>query len=65
MTQRDDKYEYPNDLWTTITDENNKLIDINLFSDGENKYLAMYGLDENDKIDFNNCIAHYKLKEDR
>ena len=37
MTQRDDKYEYPNDLWTTIIDENNKLIDINLFSDGEDK----------------------------
>ena len=59
-----EKYKYPSDNWGTYSD-NGKIIDINLFSDGENKYLAMYGLDENDKIDFNNCIAHYKLKEDR
>ena len=63
MTQRDDKYEYPNDLWTTITDENNKLIDINLISDGENKYFAIYERENPKKMEFNNCVAHYKLKE--
>jgi hypothetical protein len=57
------KYEYPNDLWTTITDENNKLIDINLFSDGEDKYFAIYERENPKKMEFNNCVAHYKLKE--
>jgi len=57
------KYEYPNDLWTTIKDENNKLIDINLFSDGKDKYFAIYERENPKKMEFANCIAHYKLKE--
>ena len=56
------KYEYPNDLWTTIKDENNKTIDVNLFSDGHNKYFAIYERENPKKMEFNNCIAHYKLK---
>ena len=63
MTQRDDKYEYPNDLWTTIIDENNKLIDVNLFSDGKDKYFAIYEREDPKQMEFNNCIAHYKLNE--
>ena len=56
------KYKYPNDLWTTITDQNNKLIDINLFSDGNNKYFAIYERQDPNKMEFVNCIAHYKLE---
>ena len=55
------KYKYPNDLWTTVTDQNNKLIDINLFSDGNEKYLAIYERQNPKKMEFNNCVAHYKL----
>ena len=55
------EYKYPNDLWTTITDQNNKLIDINLFSDGNEKYLAIYERQNPKKMEFNNCVAHYKL----
>ncbi len=56
------EYKYPNDLWTTITDQNNKLIDINLFSDGNEKYLAIYERQNPKKMEFVNCVAHYKLK---
>ena len=58
-------YEYPNDLWTTITDENNKLIDVNLFSDGEDKYFAIYERENPKRMEFSNCVAHYKLKENK
>ena len=56
-----EKYNYPSDLWTTIKDENNNLIDINLFSDGNDKYFAIYKRENPKKMEFTNCIAHYKL----
>jgi protein associated with RNAse G/E len=63
--QKMKKYEYPNDLWATITDENNKLVDINLFSDGKDKYLAIYERENPKQMEFSNCVAHYKLKENK
>ena len=59
------KYKYPNDLWTTITDENNKLIDINYLVGIEDKYFAIYERENPKQMEFNNCVAHFKLKGDK
>ena len=56
------QYEYPIDLWTTIEDENNKTIDINLFSADHDKYFAIYERENPKQMEFDNCIAHYKLQ---
>ena len=52
---------YPIDNWATI-EENGVQYAINLFSDKDKKYLAIYSLNKDKTINGNDCIHHYELK---